>query len=239
MRLQIKENYNDRIINILKQQKEQIKDEELLDILSRGLLYPENISKNKILFLGMNPSFIISKDGREIMAEPNKRLKGDEYLGFNKILYEKEITEVPSKERYQTYFKIFDIISEDKEWTHFDILPFRERNQNNITKYFNGKDPLILKIFNEYISISKEIIENSDPKLIIMANAYLRNFTNSNDNKHLNIFETKFNEQMGTHIIINGPLSSKPIFFTSMLSGQRALDIGSRERLIWHINSIK
>jgi len=33
-------------------------------------------------------------------------------------------------------------------------------------------------------------------------------------------------------------LKNVPIFFTSMLTGQRALDNGSFERLIWHINFV-
>jgi hypothetical protein len=33
-------------------------------------------------------------------------------------------------------------------------------------------------------------------------------------------------------------MNQTSVFFTSMLSGQRALDIGSRERLIWHLAKV-
>jgi hypothetical protein len=49
-------------------------------------------------------------------------------------------------------------------------------------------------------------------------------------------FEIVFDSEMGTHKIINQvELENIPIFFTSMLTDQRALDKGSYARLIWHI----
>jgi hypothetical protein len=33
-------------------------------------------------------------------------------------------------------------------------------------------------------------------------------------------------------------LSNVKMRFTSMLSGQRALDNGSKERLVWHVNAL-
>lgn len=239
MEINIKEFYNDRILEVLSVNENLINDKEIIEILDRGFIYPEKISKDKILFLGINPSFINRNDSDKKMADPNKKLEGDEYLGFNKIRYEKEITEIPKEERYQNYFKVFDKISKDEDgWSHYDLLPFRERNQNLITKYFTSKEITIQNILKDFISISREIIENSDPKIIIVANAFLRNLTNMSDDKHFNLFETEFNNSIGTHVIKNGPLESKPVFFTSMLSGQRALDVGSRERLEWHINKI-
>lgn len=49
----------------------------------------------------------------------------------------------------------------------------------------------------------------------------------------------EFCTELGTHKIIrHKTLNGTPVFFTSMLSGQRALDNGSKERLIWHIGKI-
>ncbi len=33
-------------------------------------------------------------------------------------------------------------------------------------------------------------------------------------------------------------LNNVPVFFSCMLSGQHSLDLGSRERLVWHIKKI-
>jgi len=43
-----------------------------------------------------------------------------------------------------------------------------------------------------------------------------------------------WDEELGTYTYKNNPF-----FFTSMLTGQRALDNGSFKRLIWHINFVK
>jgi len=49
-------------------------------------------------------------------------------------------------------------------------------------------------------------------------------------------FGFEFDDEIGTYRIIkNDKLKHTPVFFTSMLTGQRALDLGSYERLIWHI----
>jgi hypothetical protein len=52
-------------------------------------------------------------------------------------------------------------------------------------------------------------------------------------------YEFEFDEKLGTdRIITKGDLFGIPIFFSSMLSGQRALDTGSEKRLIWHIKRV-
>ena len=52
-------------------------------------------------------------------------------------------------------------------------------------------------------------------------------------------FDFQFDEKLGTHKIINNlELENTPVFFTSMLTGHRAIDNGSFERLKWHINFI-
>lgn len=53
-----------------------------------------------------------------------------------------------------------------------------------------------------------------------------------------------FDDKIGTHRITGNKefetvLKGTPVFFTSMLTGQRALDNGSFERLGWHINKVK
>lgn len=44
----------------------------------------------------------------------------------------------------------------------------------------------------------------------------------------------KWDEELGTYTYKNNPF-----FFSSMLTGQRALDNGSFERLVWHIKKVK
>ncbi len=67
------------------------------------------------------------------------------------------------------------------------------------------------------------------PKIIVVANALTSDIMNNT--KFFKINKENFNSN-GYHVItINN--REIPIFFTSMLTQQRALDKYSRERLIW------
>ena len=58
-------------------------------------------------------------------------------------------------------------------------------------------------------------------------------------NENFQSIEFTFDNNLGTYRIVNHPnLNDTPIFFTSMLTGQRALDLGSYERLVWHIGFV-
>lgn len=177
----------------------------------RGYAIQCKIPLNSILFIGINPSFNEKKSKR----------------------YENFFYDVHLNDKYQ-YFKKFKDISEKVEvdWSHFDLLFIRETNQNNIKQIYSkefGKDFL-----NEQLSISKNVIENSKPKVIVISNAYARDLFYYNCE-----IETVFDESLGTHKIINNKnLEGTPIFFTSMLTGQRALDNGSYDRLVWHIKYV-
>lgn len=226
MKVTIESNYTNRIKAILENKETVIYDNsnELCKILKRGLLYPKTLCKNKILFIGINPSF------REAHDYPH---------GFNNFHFENEIIETPSEDRY-SYFKIFDKICSSDEWTHFDIFPFREKNQSKLTDLIN--QPFFKDFLKSFALFSKEIIVESRPKIIVVSNAYLRRFfSQENESSNANefsLFKTHFSNEIGTHVIDENSLKNTPVFFTSMLSGQRAMDVGSRERLEWHIKKL-
>ena len=49
----------------------------------------------------------------------------------------------------------------------------------------------------------------------------------------------EFDEEFGSHRVKNiKELEHTHFFFSSMLSGQRALDLGSRERLVWQVRRV-
>lgn len=226
MKISIESSYSSQIKSILETKNDFIYKNsiELFEILDRGLLYPKTLSKNKILFLGINPSF---------------RQNHDDSHGFNNLKFEYETIDIPSETRY-SYYKIFNQICKEDEWTHFDILPFREKNQALLTNLIS--QPFFDDLYKSFVLISKQIIIESQPKIIVVSNAYLRRFFNkeneSNAADEFTIFKTYFSNEIGTHIISDDSVKKTPVFFTSMLSGQRALDIGSRERLEWHIKKL-
>jgi len=124
-------------------------------------------------------------------------------------------------------------------------MVFRETDQKFIESFLYKENQGVQFIMDQ-IELAKRRIEHIQPKIIVVSNALARKFMgkdrfSSNDKEH-NVwmdFKFKFDEEKGTDKIIGSPpLPNTHVFFTSMLTGQRALDNGSRERLIWHINQL-
>ena len=191
-------------------------------IIKRGFATTESIKRNSILFIGLNPSFIKK-------FEPSK----PEHI----------FHELKQKGNYK-YFKRFEEISEycNHPWEHLDLLFLRETKQKSVSNL--TKTPEGLNFIWQNLIISKEILENVTPKIIVVTNTVARTFlgkdiSSKSQNKWLG-YTFEFDHSIGTHKISTkeSRLTGTPVFFSSMLTGQRALDNGSFERLKWHIHWI-
>jgi hypothetical protein len=173
-------------------------------------LFPKTIETNSILFIGINPS----------SSENQKPY--DSY----------ELCQIDNK---HPYFKRMEEIAKDCQisWTHLDLLFFRETNQDSIYDILN-KDNGVAYIW-EQLQISDKLIKAASPKVIVVCNVLAGIFLGKEQDraKNKNIwlgYDFIFDEILGTYI-----WNKTPIFFSGMLTGQRALDNGSYERLKWHI----
>jgi len=185
---------------------------ESIDIKERGFGVQKEINCNALFFIGINPSYN-NKPGS--------------------VYYENLHGET------HRYFKKFIEISEevDMKWTHLDLLYIRETSQNIIKSL--AQTPLGHEFIDEQLKITKKLIEMAKPQIVVVNNTYARDLLQSNSFSSLK-FEFEFDEKLGTERIVNhSTLNGTPVFFTSMLTGQRALDRGSYRRLIWHINHVK
>ena len=191
-----------------------------IEVLYRGYHTTDSILKESILFIGINPSY-------------DDKRQNDVYKTFSKIRQEGN--------EYSRYFKPFEKISKsvNAKWSHLDILYFQETSQKYIDKLL--KTEIGKKFITSQLEITKEILENSYPKCIIVCNTKAREFLGKtkNTNKWMN-FNFQFDNNLGTYKIQdkNSNLLNTPVFFSSMLSGTRALDIGSRERLTCQIQRV-
>ena len=191
-------------------------------IIKRGFATTEALKKDSILFLGLNPSYTQQN-------EPDKQ----ENIFYN----------LQQRGNYK-YFKRFEDISEytGLNWSHLDLLTVRETNQNNMVAL--TKTPKGLDFIWKHLLLSQEILELSTPRVLVVANTVARTYLGKDSdskghNKWLG-YNFKFDPLIGTHRVTNTESSLKgtPVFFTSMLTGQRALDNGSYERLKWQIRRI-
>lgn len=180
-----------------------------INFLIRGYAVQDEIISNSILFIGINPSFT-----------------GENVYDVSHFYNNQQIGEVYS------YFKKFQDISKktNQTWAHLDLLYIRATNQKEVEKIISnefGKE-----FIQSQLELSKHIIEISKPKIIVVCNTLARDMLHT-------CFKFEFDNELGTHKILeNELLRNVPIFFTSMLTGQRALDLVSYERLIWHINKV-
>lgn len=193
---------------------------------------PTQIKQDCLLFIGINPSH--GNGG----VPADKREAGVDFYTLN-----------TQSDNPIPYFKKFIEIAKycNTDWDHLDLLFIRETNQKIIEKltYDRSDDrPNGLNFIQEQLNISFEILEKAQPKVIVASNAYVSEFFGKKKSKHAVFdkiwraydfdFEKDFDSELGTYTI---PLNGRkvPIFFSGMLSGQRALDLGSLERLMWQL----
>lgn len=195
------------------------------EIHKRGFIAPEKIKKCELLFLGLNAAF---NDNDKSYAEYTINW----YNPRDNASYT------------APYFKKFKEISKSTllNWSHLDILFYRETNQSKTQQMM--KNEIESSLLYRQMTLTKKLIELSEPKIIIASNTLVREFMGLDIKTDRNTgiwmdFNFDFDDETGTHRIKNeGVLFNVPIFFTSMLTGQRALDNGSYKRLIWHIKFI-
>lgn len=168
------------------------------------------LQKKDVLFLGMNPSY---KPGQW----------NHDGGGFYDI------------KAGNKYFKAIIDFCQDtlgrSNPSHHDILFIRHTDQKEVMKYMYADN------YRDFIAgqllLSRDIIRTADPRLIIVLNAAVREVF-----QWLFPFdwEADFDETLGAHMVTIE--KNVPVLFSGMLSGQRALDLGSKRALKWHINHI-
>lgn len=199
---------------------------EHTDIWSRGFACPKDIKQGAVIIIGLNPSFT------------NKAISGSHF-------YETKLeqAEIP-------YFKAIERLTKDikADVCHLDLL-FTRVTEQKLVRDGMSRSKIWLGFIYDQLLVSRSMLEDSNPKLIVIVNAFARHligferqqkFDNVSEFEWMN-YQFKFDDEIGTHRIIGNfdlpktQLFGKPVFFTGMLSGQRALDLGSFERLNWHI----
>lgn len=199
-------------------------------------LFYDELHKDRLVFVGMNPSFS-ARGFRTI-------LKDTEYADFDMVSFfkwqnissnTKLIDDCIKMENYayQNYSQYFGRPIEiakkvGLEWQHIDLFLYKETSQSSFMNRVRSKGKL-----NEFgmdqIKLFEEILVQIEPRCVVVTNAtaseILREYIQD---------DLSWDAERGFHWFTRGG-KKIPMFFTSMLSGQRALDRWSYERLVWHI----
>jgi hypothetical protein len=206
----------------------------------------------EILFIGSNPSFnedwirkrLKEKYGVEEDSENFfvLRINSSSNIDFCKKMGSINVSD---KEQYvdkcieieekiasdYPYFTKFKVIAKEndleRKWEHLDLFLYREISQKKL-KELVWRSPKGLTEFGEdQLKVTFGIINKTEPRVIIVVSAFASKIIQER-------LKPQWNDDLGYHIA-NIADRKIPIFFSSMLSGQRALDEGSFERLRWHI----
>ena len=190
----------------------------------------------EILYIGMNPSFnqpwmdkFFQSDLCPVI------LKGSEsnsLFRWNGIDFNHRIDKVKKWEYlanhgvYKNYFGKFDAFTKDcglneKSWAHLDLFLMRETQQKEAIKLVLGKNEELNSFGERQINFLLDSVNKNKHKFVVVFNAKASEIISQ---KIGNIkYEPKFK------------FNKKYFFFSSMLTGQRALDKFSVKRLAQEI----
>jgi hypothetical protein len=204
------------------------KDED--DVLM-PLFYP-SLKEDAILFVGLNPSF--SKKGYSSLlrgtAFSNLELQVF-YHWRNRESFDLDMElaiEQIGRNNYPYFKKFKDIASHaNLDWEHIDLFFYRETSQTQFKqKIYNGQ--LLMDFGQKQLELSKMLILEAKPRVIVVANAFASSLFQQQ------FPDVKFDERYGYHRTLLED-RAVPTFFASMLTGRRAMDVYSYQRLRWHI----
>lgn len=202
-------------------------------------LFYTDLKKQGLLFVGMNPSF--SERGF------SRFLKGSTYEGMDPkdFFLWKNVRQNPARvmacaeidrlahTTYPNYFGVLRDIAQKVrlEREHIDLFLYRETNQSSFESRILSKGKLN-DFAKDRLNLFRQVVEGINPKGIVINNARGSKIV-------LDYFkdDLAYDSETGCHLLTTK--SGKiPVFFSSMLSGQRSLDVHSRERLVWHIKKV-
>ena len=159
-----------------------------------------------------------------------------------------------------------EVLGSEGRWNHMDLLPIRETKQEKLikdlrldkTNLFDLSKLEYKSFINDLLSVFCKAVNIMAPTTIVAVNGYVSrsliklggtvyenvmNYENGRDSKQgqheISCFKIKFDrfETDGVRTVV---VENKkyPLLLSSMLTGQRALDLGSRERLVWHLKRV-
>jgi hypothetical protein len=195
-------------------------------------LVPLQPKQHCLLFVGLNPSFNLAAIRRWLPKQ--KRIKPSTYfLWRNRRDFDPQVDvdlQKKAKKEY-AYFSRFPKLSSvvGVNWDHIDICFYRATSAREVqNRILEKRSKNKLTDFGRrQFTLSMQLIEEAEPRCIIVANALASGIYKSENG-------LEFSTSRGCYLqVIHG--KELPVFLSSMITGRRALDNYSFERLAWHI----
>ena len=195
------------------------------------LLYPEgSLQSERILFVGLNPSFNVDCPRRYdwTAKDPNP--------GTKEVILQEERKALGLDRSNATPYRYYLPMKGMADnlgcgWSHMDLLPVRETSQQKLQSEWR-LDPAEERWYDLtalLIDLFIDGLRRLKPLVIVVANALASSLLK----QRLPLDAAHFPPNGYDTVDLGGQYV--PILFGGMLSGQRALDVHSRRRLEWHV----
>ena len=135
-----------------------------------------------------------------------------------------------TKLRYSFFRKFREIAAKlSTDWDHVDLFFVRKTSQKEFhgAVFADKKGTKLNEFGQKQRDFTKRLIKHASPRMVLVANA-------AASRQFRKMFRLRWDDEHGHHYAsIAG--KSVPVFLSSMLTQQRALDVFSYERLLWQM----
>ena len=205
-----------------------------------------DLKYNCLVFVGLNPSFKVADwlgESTFVKLDNVSDLDDPAKLANLEFAAKVRINGISDKKPYPYYDQFKNIAgSMGTDWQPIEVFCVREPNQNVVKKYLgldSGKSRNPTDFAKKQWDIFWNILSEIQPSAVVVANALASKLImnpgalSSGESQK---FKLEFDETSGDYYLESSH-GKTPIFFSGMISGKRPLDIGSRERLLWHVKT--
>ena len=178
----------------------------------RGYDIIDKVQKEGLLLVGINPSF-----DERFVGPCASVVRDSDNGGYQHPYFVK-----PKK------------LNEDigiGRFSHVDMFSVRTRHQYVVQAIVN--DPDSREFVEEQLGLFRKIVNGASPRAIVVVNALASHMIRTR--RALDALD--YDENLGVDMYKIGE-KRVPVFYSGMLSGAHAVDIGSFNRLIWHIKYV-
>lgn len=212
--------------------------------MEQGNLQTINSQTRPLVFVGMNPSISLTGWASIIKKSPGvcgvPTVFNPHYFFAwprpSNFCWNTAIRLEKAARQHYSFFETHRTLSKimNREWDHLDLFAYRDTQQKNILSLVIDKSTTNgLTSFGEsQFELFEELLFLVQPAAVIVVNALASRI-------YKQIRNPNFDAKFGCYLDQLTPGSCEfPVFFSGMLTGSRALDIFSRERLFWQVENV-
>jgi hypothetical protein len=208
---------------------------------SRKVYAPMQYLKPKagsVVFVGMNPSFS-AKGWKRLLRKTEHHLIQPGKLFVWPVPKEFDLEraheiEALARKHYDFFRYHHSLANALKfDWEHLDLFAYRETSQAKVKALVLKKPnaPELNEFGAAQFSLFVDLLRLARPRAVVVANALAAQI-------YLQQRTPRFDLAKGCYLDSFGRRQPFPVFFSGMLTGARALDRFSRQRLFWQLAAV-